>query len=297
MTEKEPRNLKQNGISVRTIQALITVITLLISATLLFATYRMASDYSDLKNETNQFIQLTESSSELMNASDYLTEQVRLFAETGNREYMDNYFKEANEYKRREKALEKLNEIAGEGAAYDALNAALNESVNLMNREYYSMRLTSDSYGINNADLPEEVQAIRLNSNDASLDDSAKEVLGRRYVFDNNYQDSKEIIRANMKYCLDILHDELEKSQNESSTDFEKILLRQRVLIIVAISSILLSIIFTLLYLVSPLLRAVVHIKADNTIPIMDPKSSASLQGHIISCTKRTNRRRSNITI
>ena len=272
MSDRDNKSIRQNGISVRTMQMLITIITLVISAVLLVATYRMANDYRALKIETDEFIQLTESSNELMNASDYLTEQVRLFAETGEREYMDNYFKEANEYKRREKALEKLDELAGEGAAYQALNAALNESVNLMNREYYSMRLTSDAYGLKKGELPESVKAINLKSEDAALDNDAKEAMGRRYVFDNNYQKSKDIIRANMTYCLDMLHEDLEKSQNESSKDFEKILFRQRVLILIAISIILLSILFTLLYLVSPLLRAVVHIKADNTIPIMGSK-------------------------
>ena len=44
---------------------------------------------------TNQYIACGNAAKQLQNGSDYLTEQVRLYAMTGQSKYMDAYFEEA----------------------------------------------------------------------------------------------------------------------------------------------------------------------------------------------------------
>ena len=116
----------------------------------------------DSNKYTQQVIDRKNSSSDLMRASDYLTEQMQVFTVTGDRQYLDNYFTEAKVTRRRENALSVLSQGNTRSAAYLDLSAAMDESVSLMNTEYYAARLTIMAYGLNVTDFPEEVQMSSL---------------------------------------------------------------------------------------------------------------------------------------
>ena len=90
---------------------------------------------------TEQYVTCESAAKDLQDGSDYLTEQVRLYVMTGQQEYMENYFKEANVTCRREHALEELGQYFDGTRTFEALQSALNDSVELMNTEYYAMRL------------------------------------------------------------------------------------------------------------------------------------------------------------
>lgn len=55
--------------------------------------------------------QLTASAQEFIDASDYLTEQARAYATTGDKTYYDNYWNEVDHTKRRENSVQKMTEI------------------------------------------------------------------------------------------------------------------------------------------------------------------------------------------
>ena len=65
-------------------------------------------EFKILRMTTEQYIACERAAKQLQDGSDYLTEQVRLYVMTGQQEYMENYFKEANVTCRREHALEEL---------------------------------------------------------------------------------------------------------------------------------------------------------------------------------------------
>ena len=132
---------RNRGLSIRGIQGIMAIVILIIAVLLLFATFRTKYGYSQMREYTESYLRWEQDADNLQLASDYLTEQVRCFVETGKREYLDNYFEEAHVTRRREKALESIESIAGNSPAYQSLEAAMNESVALMNKEYYAMRL------------------------------------------------------------------------------------------------------------------------------------------------------------
>ena len=160
---------RKRGVSVRRLNYLMAIIMLVISVLLLFATVRAHSGYNAMRRHTDEYIHWQREAFELQRASDYLTEQVRCFAQTGKREYLDNYFEEANVSRHRDKALESVREFIGESEAYSALVSAMNESVALMDREYYSMRLTIAANGYDLAEFPEEIRNVTLSEEDAAL--------------------------------------------------------------------------------------------------------------------------------
>ena len=264
--------LTGKGVSIRNIQIAIGLVTMIISALLLVATYRAAAGYTLMQAETNNFIDLQESASELQEASDYLTEQVRCYSETGNLEYLNNYFTEAKETRRRDKALETLKEIMGDSKAVKSLQNAMNESVNLMEREYYSMRLTSEAYGHDISKLPREIADVKLSKADAALSASEKEALARKMVFDDVYHKEKQDIYSHMDECIKELESTVEAQETETAEEFARLFRTQRILIVIAIMFTLAAMAFTLMLLVSPLLRAVVFIHADEPIPVEGSK-------------------------
>lgn len=267
--KKELRSgLTGKGVSIRNMQVCIAVLTLVLSVLLLIATYRATAGYQFMQEETKDFIKLHDSSSELREASDYLTEQVRCYAETGDLQYLNNYFTEANETKRREKALDTLKGISGESEAYRSLSSAMDESVKLMDREYYSMKLTSIAYGYDLTTLPEEIQNVELTEEDQALSAEEKDALARKMVFDEVYHGEKEAIYSHMQDCISELEKTVQDQEIKTADEFSHLFKEQRLLIITAIIITLSAMLFTLMLLVSPLLRAVVFIHADEPIPV-----------------------------
>ena len=263
--KKEPKNF---SISIRNVNYLMTALTLIISILLLLATYQVNKSYSAMRTSTENYIRWQREADNLQRASDYLTEQVRCFTQTGNRQYLDHYFEEANVTRRRDKALEATGEYLGETSAYEALLAAMDESVALMEREYYAMRLTAEAYAYNLTECPEAVQAVELTSADAALDAGEKEALARSMVFDSVYHGKKAMISQRVDECLAALIKETDSQQAATADELAHILSRQRLLIILTIAIILSTMLVTLLLVISPLLRAVVYIRADQPLPI-----------------------------
>ena len=259
---------KAKGISIRNMQLLMALLMLTISVLLLFTTYRTKIGYSRMREYTGNYIQWERDADRLQMASDYLTEQVRCFVETGKREYLDNYFTEAEVTRRRDKALDSIRSITDDSVAYKSLQAAMDESVALMDREYYAMRLAIAAYGYDVKEFPPVIQNVELSEEDALLPRIKQEVRARKMVFDDVYHGKKESISDHVQECLDTLTNEVEEHQKASTEALDNMLFKERTLIFIAILTTLFTMLLTTMLVVSPLLRAVVYIRADQPIPI-----------------------------
>ena len=256
------------GLSVRNLNFLISVITVIISVLLLIATYHANADYQQMRADSRNYILWQSYANDLQLGSDYLTEQVRCFVETGERLYLDNYFEESQVTRRRDSAVERIHEFLGDSEVYYALNAALRESVNLMQREYYAMRLTIQAFGQDVSDYPASIQAVELKAEDLELSRPSQAEKARLMVFDDQYRSKKEAIASNLQTSLNELAVEMENRQTTTADRLQDILHKQRALIVASISITVLMMLGTLLLIVSPLLRAVMFIRDDRPIPI-----------------------------
>jgi len=260
--------MRKRGVSIRGIHLMMAFVILVVAILLLFATYRTSMGYSRMREYTESYILWERDADDLQRASDYLTEQVRCFVETGKREYLDNYFEEADVTRRREKALESIREIAGDSEAYASLEAAMGESVALMEKEYYAMRLAIAAYGLDVREFPKVLQAFELTEEEALLSSEEMEKRARKMVFDDVYHMRKETIAANVQACLDTLAKGVGEHQKAATDALDKMMFRERTLIIIAILATLFTLLLTTFLVISPLLRAVVFIRADQPIPI-----------------------------
>ena len=256
------------GVSMQKLNLVMAVVTLGISVLLLYAVYRTGIGYQSMRDTTDRYIDKQQRAFDLQISSDYLTEQVRCFTVTGERIYLDNYFEEANVTRRRDKALEALSEDMADSEAYNNLTAAMEKSVTLMDREYYAMRLTVDAFGYNLSDFPAEVRNVALDAAAQALSPEEKETLARAMVFDDNYHAQKQAISDSMQKCLNALVEETDREMGGATDGLHRLIKTEQWLIIIMIIVVLSIVLLTFLLVISPLLRAVIKVRADQPLPV-----------------------------
>ena len=109
----------------------ISILTLLF---LVFSLFSYSGVSKELNKANEERFELTYNANRFMNGSAYLTNEVRAFAATGMQEHYDNYWREVNELKNRDKGVAALQEIgitAGEQDMIDQMSALSNELVPL----------------------------------------------------------------------------------------------------------------------------------------------------------------------
>lgn len=184
-----------------------------IALALLFAVIciRAEKEFRVLKTATDQYILCENAAKQLQDGADYLTEQVRLYTMTKERIYMERYFEEADVTKRRENALSDLKQYFDNTEIFQALQEAMESSENLMNTEYYSMKLIAEATGEEKETLPQQIQDIELSRSDAQLSDADKIEKAQQIVCDRSYQDARVTMTQDVTKCMDSL---IEKTKN-----------------------------------------------------------------------------------
>ena len=127
-----------------------------------------------------------------MDASDYMTEKVQRFAVHGDLKYIQAYYNEAFLNQRREEALNTMASDAESAEALEKLQAAMDGSEELMEQEYYAMRLVVEAKGYNNAPL--SLKDVELSKEDEALSAEGKIDRAREIVFGNDYYAKKSLI-------------------------------------------------------------------------------------------------------
>lgn len=113
--------------------------------------------YEVLQSSTRDYIACEAAAQRFQTGSDTLTRQVRLAAATGEQTYIDAYFEEANVTRSRETALADLSALHGGEDAVTSLEQALSASMDLMQTEYYAMRLVEEAIRTPAAQWPREL--------------------------------------------------------------------------------------------------------------------------------------------
>ena len=258
-------NKPKKGLSHRVVHIWLVIITIIFSGAIIYSTFRLANAFRRVTDASRKYSELQKAAHELMNASDYLTEQVQRFTIDGDVRFMNQYFAEAFESKRREEAIAKMAKNDSADSALAKLSAAMNSSVKLMDTEYYAMKLVIDAKGI--TDYPDILKGIVLNEEDNALSPDDKIRRATEIVLNDEYYEQKDRIRADMQDSLD----EIDKLAKSTEAKEQAALTREMGISHTAILLQALSIFFTLLLTtrlaITPILNAIERIKEDSPIP------------------------------
>ncbi len=261
------RKVREDGLSLKITSRLMLMTSIVLTLALIYSSVQAFVNFKKLERSTDVYIELEDQAMSLMEASDYLTEQVQCYAVLNDRVYMDNYFNEAFEVKRRENAISSLEEIMPDSVALYELQDSMRHSVNLMDREYYAMRLVLDA--TEDTDIPDVLADVVLTEEDSALSSEEKLELAMSMVHNAEYYYQKNEIRRNLNDCLKALKNSTFTSQQGIESNARRALMS--VMFLIVVQAILM---ITIIWLhtnlgIQPILKAVDHIRKDESIPII----------------------------
>ena len=254
------------GISIRLIHGAMILCAIIIAVLLMVSTYQYSGVFSTLSKETGNYITRQKAAHDLMEASDYLTEMVQRFTLEGNTDFLDKYFEEAFVSKRREASIMTISDSGTDQGLLVQLQEAMDESLSLMYREYYAMKLVIDAREIR--DYPETLRAIELKEEDIFLPAEEKMEKAQKMVMDNEYYTSKEDIRTKLKTELDMLDEIMARTRQETSVKLMRTLSVQRTVTIILVVLLLILIWVTARMSSLPLIGASVSIRKKEKIEV-----------------------------
>lgn len=259
----------EKKIKIRQVSAWSIGITFALAVLFAFISVIGRKEFHVLQTTTNQYIACEKAANQLQSGSDYLTEQARVYAVTGQKQYMDAYFEEATVTKSRENALDTLKQYFDETETFGSLKNALSFSTELMNTEYYSMRLVAEATGLDKDTWPEEISAVTLSEEDEALTENEKITRAQQMLNSSEYQSAKMMIQENVSICTDNLIAQTQNRQGRATTIFSDMYLKLELSIFVQVLLILAICFMMRKLIVKPLLSYNESIKKGEIFPVL----------------------------
>lgn len=256
------------GIKIQTLNYTMIIVAAILYLVLVYATVQVSVKYEKLISATEDYIRCEKDAALVREGSDYLTEQVRMYVVTMEPLYMKAYFEEKNVNRRRERALEEMQEYKFNQEAYDYLQKALDNSNQLTETEIYAMKLISCSQGYDEASLPQEVREVTLQEKDRRLGSQEMMDRARTMVFDQGYQNAKELIMSNTDYFLNTIIGWTRDRQSDSAAVLRNIMAQQRICIVILFALNALNFILVIVLIVKPLQIYIDCIKEEKMLKI-----------------------------
>jgi diguanylate cyclase (GGDEF)-like protein len=265
---EENQNKEIKGIRIDFVNAAMLTISCVMFFMVLINTIQISHCYNELNAATNNYIVSEEAAAQFNDASDYLTNQVRLYVMTSNLEYAENYFTEINESRRREQAIQRLLELNTNPDTLQHLQNALDYSNELAEREIYAMKLISEAQFFNPELLPEEIVATELAPEDQALSRENKIRSAENLVFSETYEKSKNKISENASYFISSITQNTYDVQQTYTQKLQEVLMLQRLLLIMLFIINLLTFLMIIILIIKPLRVYVKNIKEDHEMEI-----------------------------
>ena len=250
------------------ISTVMAVITLILGILVIFTMKQSMESVSELQTVSDRYVREQEAISSMSEASDYLTSQAREYVVTGDRKFLDNYFAEVNDTKRRDEALGLLKEYESDSRIIDALESALSYSNELMEIELHAMRMTSEAYGMPEGEADRYFGDMKLSDEEKRLPDDEKKRISLEMMFDDTYSGYKDTIHGEVFDGLAKLIEENSDKRAASYENAEKLLRGNRFLILLMMLAFFVTFIITVVMLILPMSRSVSYIEANEKLPL-----------------------------
>lgn len=244
----------------------------MLAATTLRASTALKSTYEAMED----FVVYTWSGDILTKGSDYLTEQVRLFAVTADHKYLDNFLTEIRE-NHREASLERLAQYNPDEETYAYLQSALESSNSLVERELYAVRLLLAAEGMEEASFPKEIQDVVLESEDRNLTADEMTAKAMDLVFSEEYQEVKDEIGNHVDYYLGSLQDAVRLRMEKDHDSMLDIMREHQIMVAILFIATVIAFAFVIFLLIRPLRRFVDCIREGKPLEDMGAYECRSL--------------------
>ena len=265
------------GLPLRTAAVFFVIIALLAAAALFASALFVSRGYRRMVDARERYLSAQTAAADLESGSDDLTDLVRCFVVTGKLTYLDDFFNEVNVVKRRDRAVEELEELlAGSGeSAIASLNSALALSNELVGIEYRAMRLKLESGGYDLTQIPDEIASADLTAEDLALTKEEMNEKAQTLVFDETYMRYKEQIREQVGRCTEELIRAFSQELDRASSRMAVLVSVQTVTTVIFLIIVFALVIYINEMVRKPLKQMVGRMRSHEEIP---PSGAAELQ-------------------
>ena len=258
----------RHSIPMKRASYIFVIVALLVATGLYIADRLVTQGYLRMGQVHERYIIAQQSATNLEIGSDVLTSAVRNFVVTGDTQYLQEYFNEANVTRRRDEAVDNLETMMSRGsAAYGHLSTALSLSNELMLDEYQAMKLILSTGNYDEALIPDVIKETELNAGDAGKSTEEKRLTAFNLVYGDRYEDYKTRIRSNTALCTQELIEASERERVAQDNRMNLLLGIQTVLTVAMLAVVLLIVLFISGWIRRPLSRMVEQMKAKETVP------------------------------
>ncbi len=259
----EDRTKKNEGIRLQRLNRGLLFVTVFLGIALVLMAFSANRSFQRLGESTRQYIRAAEDTADMQEASDYLTDRARTFVVTGDISAAEDFDREVNETKRRDKAVESIGTYLKAPETALHLSDALTASNELASIEAYAIALAAKGHGIDPSSLPEGFTSVRLSDDDLQLSDQDQRIKARNIMFDEIYQAHKTQIRENVSLCEQELVSSIESVQEQCSHQLARAIMVLTILIMLVVIVVVAMILCTVTLFVRPIDRMVAAIEDD----------------------------------
>ncbi|BFU44601.1 methyl-accepting chemotaxis protein [Krasilnikovia sp. MM14-A1004] len=201
MSPSRPRDLRQATITKAAIGTLVVITGLLVLAVTL-----VTSAVSAEKRAFERQARFKALGLQLQGASDYLTNEGRLYAATADRTHLNNYWTEITITKTRDKVVGQLKELGATADEIALIDQAKANSDALVKTESRSQRLVLEAAGTAASGMPPAIAETTLSPADQALSPAAKRDTARTIMFDDTYAANKAVITGPIEKFQTVLN-------------------------------------------------------------------------------------------
>ncbi|MBQ9155822.1 MAG: EAL domain-containing protein, partial [Eubacterium sp.] len=266
---KDGRTKEHTGMQLKTASVFFVILAFLAAAALLIADLSVTRGYQRMEAASDRYIAAQLATSDMESGSDYLTDRVRCFVVTGEIQYLKDFIEEVEVTRRRDKAVENLEQLleGNDAGALENLNSALKLSNELIGTENTAMRLMLEAGDYDLSEIPDEIKGISLTAEEKALSADELKTRAETLVFDNNYMHYKERIRENVSLCTQALIRSSSQELEQASAQLAQLVHIQTAMTIIFLLIVLGIVVFITIEIRKPLTNMVQKMQDQETIP------------------------------
>ncbi len=266
-----------NRIKIRKVSFWSSVIAALMAVTMAVLLFLTWQQFKSLRADTERYIACENASKDMQDGSDYLTERARLFVSTGKTEYLKQYFNEAKQVRRREKAVEILRSYFEGNVSYNNLEHAMERSDVLMQIEYRAMRLRLEADAVPEDTWEEELRSAVLTEEELELNHMGKLRKAQELMNNTAYQEIRDDITRSVTACMDNLIIQIRNIESHSSEVYMDMFVKLTVLVALLFLMVLINFAMVRRIVVLPLISFNESIRRGKIFPIIGADELQSL--------------------